>query len=99
MCVPSLNEIHESVFELSHTKVKTFGGGVMEVKPVYPRLSSGDIMKGIQTELLGFYALIMKITEFYQMFPELVTFPPNARLMQNQSIFSKANPQIEGGDV
>ena len=54
MCVPSLNEIHESVFVLSQTQVKTFDSGVMEVKPVYPRLSSWDIMKHIQTELLGF---------------------------------------------
>ena len=38
MCVPSLNEIHESVFELSHSQLKVFGSGMMEVKPVYPRL-------------------------------------------------------------
>ena len=44
MCVPSLNEIHESVFELSCTQIKTYGGGgVTDVKPIYPRLSSGDI--------------------------------------------------------
>ena len=53
MCVPSLNEIHESVFELSYTQVKMFGSSV-DVKPVYPRLSSWDIMKYIQIELLGF---------------------------------------------
>ena len=53
MCVPSLNEIRESVFELSRTQVKTYGGGggggggggVTDLKPIYPRLSSGDIIK------------------------------------------------------
>ena len=41
----SLNEIHESIFELLRTKVKTNGGGsgATDVKPVYPRLLSGDI--------------------------------------------------------
>ena len=34
-------EIRESVFELSGTQVKTYGGGATEVKPVYPRLLSG----------------------------------------------------------
>ena len=47
MCVPSLNEIRESVFELSRTQVKTYGGGggggATDLKPIYPRLSSGDI--------------------------------------------------------
>ena len=51
MCVPSLNEIDEIDFELLHTQVKMLGSGMMEVKPVYPRLSSGDTMKYIQTEL------------------------------------------------
>ena len=42
--MPSLNEICESVLELSHTQVKTCGDmGSMEVKPVYPVLSCGDI--------------------------------------------------------
>ena len=27
--------------------------------------------------------IMKKETQFYQMFPELVIFPPNARLMQN----------------
>ena len=41
--VPSLNEICESIFELSCTQVKTYGsGGERDVKPVCPRLSSGD---------------------------------------------------------
>ena len=43
MCVPSLNEIRESVFELSRTQVKMYGGDVTDVKPIYPKLSSGDI--------------------------------------------------------
>ena len=42
MCVPSLNEIRDIIFELSRTQV---GGGTMEVKPVYPQVSSGDITK------------------------------------------------------
>ena len=54
MGVPSLNEIHENVSESLHTQVKTFGNGVMEVKPVYPRFLSWDILKYIQTELLEF---------------------------------------------
>ena len=49
MCVPSLNEIHDSIFELSLTQVKTFASGLMEVKSVYPRLLSVDIMKYIQS--------------------------------------------------
>ena len=44
MDVPSLNEIRESVFELSRTQVKSYGDGTMEVKLVYPQLSSGDTM-------------------------------------------------------
>ena len=39
----SLNEIRDSVFELSRTQVKMYGGGAMDVKPIYPRLLSGDI--------------------------------------------------------
>ena len=51
MCVPSLNEIRERIFELSRTQVKMYSGGgggggsgATDVKPIYPRLSSGDIM-------------------------------------------------------
>ena len=42
--------------QLSRTEVKTFGS-VMEVKPVYNQHSSGDIMKYVQTEFLGFFML------------------------------------------
>ena len=42
MCVPNFNEICEQgVFELSRTQVKTYSGSMMDVKPVYPRLSLG----------------------------------------------------------
>ena len=51
MWVPSLNEIRKNIFELPCTQVKTYGGGVTEGKPVYPRLSSGDI---IISSLFGF---------------------------------------------
>ena len=49
MCVPSLNEICESVFHLSCTQVKTCsagggGSGEMDVKPVYLKLLSWDII-------------------------------------------------------
>ena len=53
MCVPSLNEICVSIFEISHTQVKMYGGGGdswPDVKPIYPQLLSGDIIK--ETELL-----------------------------------------------
>ena len=47
MCVASLNEIRESIFELLRTHVKTYGsggsGGGTNMKSIYPRLSSGDI--------------------------------------------------------
>ena len=46
MCVPSLNEISESVFELSLTQIKTYDGGATEMKPVYTPLLSGDIISG-----------------------------------------------------
>ena len=68
MRVPNLNEIHESVFELSHTQVKMFGSGVMEVKPVYPRLSSCDIIKYIQSSW-GFYAFRYIINFFSYALP------------------------------
>ena len=52
MCVPSLNEIRESIFELSRTQVKTYGGGgATDLKPIYPRLSSGDIIMGFVLNL------------------------------------------------
>ena len=38
-------KVHESICELSRTQVKM----LMKVKPVYPRLFSGDIMKYIQS--------------------------------------------------
>ena len=44
MYVPSLNEISKSVSELSYTQVKVQGSGVTDMKPVYSRLSSGDIL-------------------------------------------------------
>ena len=45
MCVPSLNKIRESVFELLYTQVKPYGGGGMtEVKPVHPQLLPGDVI-------------------------------------------------------
>ena len=69
MCVPSLNEIYRGIFELSCTQVKTFGSNVMEVKPVYPDLCSGDIIKYIQTELLGFYTLTYIINIFTYALP------------------------------
>ena len=52
MCVPSLNEIRESVFKLSRTQLQTYGGGAMDVKPIYPRLSSGDILESLRTTVL-----------------------------------------------
>ena len=46
MCMPSLNEIRESILELSRTQVKRYGGhGATDVKPTYPRLLSGNIIK------------------------------------------------------
>ena len=46
MCLPSLNKIHERDFELSCTKVKMYGGGgAMDMKPICPQLSPGDIIK------------------------------------------------------
>ena len=65
MCVPSLNEIHESVFELLSTQVI----GMMEVKPVYPRLSSWDIMKYTQKSSGGLYALRYIINFFSYALP------------------------------
>ena len=49
MCVPSLNKIHKIVFELSHTQLKSDGGGgsVRYVKPVYPKLSFWDIISTV----------------------------------------------------
>ena len=44
MCVPSLNDICESICELSRTQVKMYGGGTTDVKPIYHRLLSGDII-------------------------------------------------------
>ena len=45
MHVPSLNEINESIFELSHTQVKTYAGcSKTDLKPVYSLLSSGDMI-------------------------------------------------------
>ena len=44
MCVPSLNEICESMFGLTCTQVKAYCGIAMDVKPEYPGLSSGDII-------------------------------------------------------
>ena len=43
MCVPSLNEIRETVFDVSCTQVKMYSGGATEVKAIYPKFSSGDI--------------------------------------------------------
>ena len=43
--MPSLNEIRESLLELSCTQVKTYGDGMTNMKPIYSRLSSGDITK------------------------------------------------------
>ena len=51
MCVSSLNEICESIFELSRTQVKMCGSRVTHMKPVYPRLSSeiqGKELKSIE---------------------------------------------------
>ena len=45
MYVPSLHKIPESVFELSGTQVKTYGGGgssKTDMKPAYARFSSED---------------------------------------------------------
>ena len=44
MCVSSLNEIRESVSELSRTQNQTYNGSVTDMKPVRSRLSSGDII-------------------------------------------------------
>ena len=44
MYVPSLNEICESIFELSCTEVKAYDDGTADTKPIHPQLSSGDIM-------------------------------------------------------
>ena len=43
MCVPSLNEICESIIELLRTQVKIYssGGGMMDMNPVYLQFSSG----------------------------------------------------------
>ena len=39
MCVPSLNEIRESIFQLLCTKDKTYGGGAAtDLKQTYPTL-------------------------------------------------------------
>ena len=67
MCVPSLNEIHES-FKLSDTQDTTFYSGAMEVKPIYPRFLSGDIRKYIQSSW-HFYALIYIINLFSYTLP------------------------------
>ena len=43
MCVPSFNEIRESVFELLCTQVKMYGSSTMDMNPVHRLLSSGYI--------------------------------------------------------
>ena len=53
-CVPSLNEIRESIFDLSRTQVKMYGS-LMEVKPVYPQFLSGgkkEISRIILTDMV-----------------------------------------------
>ena len=68
MCVPSLNEICESIFELSHTQAKTYSSrdGTRDVKPVYPQLSAGNIMG--KWENLDYFLCIQ---EFTQMTPTI----------------------------
>ena len=44
MCMPSVNEISESVFELSCTQVTTYGSGKKDVKLLCPQILSGDII-------------------------------------------------------
>ena len=70
MCVLSLNEVHESFLVIGHTS-QMFYTGAMEVKPVCPRILSGDIMKYIHTKLLGFYALIHIINLFSYAWPSM----------------------------
>ena len=43
MCVPSLNEICENIFELLRTQVKTYGSGAMDVTPIYPQTCSKSL--------------------------------------------------------
>ena len=61
MCVPSLNEIHESIFASLCTQVQTYGGGggKMDMKPVHNRLSSGDkiIYIHLSLSILNIYTL------------------------------------------
>ena len=57
MCVPSLNEIRKSVFELSRIQVKTCGSGAADVKPIYPPLSSGDIITKNKARTFTFVAI------------------------------------------
>ena len=68
MCVPSLNEISETNFELLRTQVKTFGDGATDLKPVHPWLSSVD------TSLLNmqdYYCKVLNTTTLFidQKFP------------------------------
>ena len=52
MCVPCLNGICGGVSELSGIQVKTYdGSGMIEVKLVYPRLSSGDTINILEQGL------------------------------------------------
>ena len=49
MCGPNLNKIHESIFELLCTQVQMYGGGgVTDLKPAFPQLSSWDIISVIK---------------------------------------------------
>ena len=71
MCVQSMNEIRESVFELSRTQVKTYGGGsggATDLTPIYPRISSGDIIIAVFKIL----AILLKIY-VWVMWPVLVS--------------------------
>ena len=44
MCMPSLNDICESIIDLLHTQIKMYCGRATDVKPVYPQILSGDII-------------------------------------------------------
>ena len=90
MCVPSLNEIRGSVFELLCTQVKTYGGGgsATDLKPIYPRLSSGDITKHYNTlSISGMAELWFQCFEYYHAYRSGNTFNQCLCVVLEQSLW------------
>ena len=68
MCVPSLNDICESIFELLRTQVQTYGcGGITEVKPVYPLTSICEYKHCLEFQILLRYSTPREFISIQQM--------------------------------